>query len=175
MLFGSSAVSFLYPNGASTVHNDQKKQMVLPSDYSIHKKVATIYFFFSRKETTTAIKGNYSDEMTSRNSAIFTKFSRGNGVLWRILKCLSSETKYAALAAKAQSTNLLSSESSVIKPRRKCGSTKVTFLKNLVRYAKLELACKESIPYRAIWAVERNDLHKTISVDNNFPHHILYL
>ena len=71
---------------------------------------------------------SYSVFMISRNSAILTKFNWGNGVLWRILKCLSSETRYSALAAKAQSTNLLSSGSSVIRPSLKCGSTKVTFL-----------------------------------------------
>ena len=71
---------------------------------------------------------SYSVFMISRNSTIFTKFNCGNGILWRILKCLSSETRYSALAAKAQSTNLLSSGSSVIRPSLKCGSTKVTFL-----------------------------------------------
>ena len=67
-------------------------------------------------------------KITERNSPIFTKLRWGNEILWRILKCLSSVTRYSALAAKAQSTNLLSSGSSAIKPRRKCGSTKVTFL-----------------------------------------------
>ena len=63
-----------------------------------------------------------------RKSANFTRFSWGKGVWFNTLKWLSLDTRYSALAAKAQSTNLLSSGSSVISPMRKWGSTKVTFL-----------------------------------------------
>ena len=60
-------------------------------------------------------RGNHSFSRISINSRSFKTKIFGNMTCSRILKCLSSETIYAALAAKAQSTNLSSSWSASIK------------------------------------------------------------
>lgn len=69
---------------------------------------------------------NYS--FAFKNSSSVTRFNFGKAILCSTLKCVSSETKYSAPAAKAQSTNLLSSGSAVISSIRKCGSMSRTFL-----------------------------------------------
>ena len=61
---------------------------------------------------------------SSRNSSMLRTLTCGKGIAARQSKCVSFVTIYPALETIAQSTNLLSSGSAAISPKRNCASTR---------------------------------------------------